>query len=235
MSLDARSLPSAAGLPKRIAGRFAQRPHHYYVRVKLALDPLYRAAAATFQDQPGPILDIGCGLGLLACYLRECGLANPILGIDNDQAKVAAAEAAARGYAEVRFQLQAVDAALPPFRGHVVLFDVLQYLPPAAQLPLLREAAARLAPDGLLLMRSGLREPGWRFRLTLMAERLALLVRWLPPPTIFPTRAELTSMFHAAGLEPEFRPLWGRTPFNNYLVLGRPAASSRSAGGSTQR
>ena len=38
-------------------------------------------------------------------------------------------------------------------------------------------------------------------------------------PKRYPTRAELESRLGAAGLRVDFRPLYGNTPFNNWLVV----------------
>jgi 2-polyprenyl-3-methyl-5-hydroxy-6-metoxy-1,4-benzoquinol methylase len=55
----------------RVAARFRKPWHRDYARAKLRMDPVYAAAAAaTLGNSETPLLDIGCGLGLLGCYLR---------------------------------------------------------------------------------------------------------------------------------------------------------------------
>ncbi|PYQ62286.1 MAG: hypothetical protein DMF58_02195 [Acidobacteria bacterium] len=55
-----------------------------YVRAKLATDPVYDAAFECLRGSELPVLDIGCGVGILGMYLRERGFTAPIVGIDHD-------------------------------------------------------------------------------------------------------------------------------------------------------
>ena len=67
-----------------------------------------------------------------------------------------------------------------------------------------------------------LREPGWRFRATILEERLLRALRWMRyPVTHYPEREEIEAPLRAAGFVTRVRPLWGRTPFNSYLFLAR--------------
>ena len=68
----------------RIAARFPSRFLRIYVRGKMSSDPLYSAVYERLRDRDEPILDVGCGAGLLALYLREHGHRAPIRGIDHD-------------------------------------------------------------------------------------------------------------------------------------------------------
>ena len=72
----------------RVAAQFPQLWLRLYVTSKLRRDPIYPAAYELFRGSDEPILDIGCGLGLLAFYLRERGCRQPILGLDLDARKI---------------------------------------------------------------------------------------------------------------------------------------------------
>lgn len=206
---------------RRIAARFATRSMRGYANGKLARDPAYPQAAALLRDNARPLLDIGCGIGLLGAYLRESGLGMPYVGIDLDERKIVAARAGvASHYHDVRVE-QADARRLATFAGDVAMLDVLHYLGAADQQSLLAAAAARVAPGGLLLIRNVLREASWRFRVTVWEEKLLHAVGWQPPALHFPDRAEVEKTLQAAGLQTEAHPLWGRTPFNSWLVLGR--------------
>ena len=99
---------------------------------------------------------------------------------------------------------------------------MLHYLPASAQAPLLREAAARVAPGAALIIRNALRQPGWRFRVTVWEERLLHAMGWMRSPARhFPTREEIEAPLHAAGLALDVRPLWGKTPFNSFMIVAR--------------
>jgi len=204
-----------------IAARFARPWHRDYARNKLRLDPVYAAVAAHVEHDTFDLLDIGCGLGLLGFHLRTQGFRGDYRGLDFDAAKIAAARSAAGGEAGLAFD-NGDAQGLPAFRGHVALIDVLHYLPASAQAPLLREAAARVAPGAALIIRNALRQPGWRFRVTVWEERLLHAMGWMRSPARhFPTREEIEAPLHAAGLALDVRPLWGKTPFNSFMIVAR--------------
>lgn len=209
-------------IAERIGGRFRSRFHGGYARSKLRMDPAFAAVAAHLGTATVPVLDIGCGLGLLGFWLRERGYAGPYLGLDLDAGKIAAAQALADAhYRDLTFRVG--DArALAGFTGHVVMLDVLHYLERSEQQALLAEAACRVAPGALLLIRNVLREPGWRFRATVAEEGFIRLIRWLgSPPRHYPTRTEIEQALAAAGLACTVTPMWGRTPFNSYFIVGQ--------------
>ena len=63
-----------------------------YVRGKLRDDPVFPAAFDLLQPTPMPVLDLGCGLGLLQFYLRERGYDAPLVGVDFDERKIRQAD-----------------------------------------------------------------------------------------------------------------------------------------------
>ena len=137
------------------------------------------AVAPLLGDSPRPLLDIGCGLGLLGQYLRECGIDNPYRGIDVDAAKIEIARAASRaGGLDLDLAAGSVDA-LPPFSGDVALLDVLHYLPSAEQQRALADAASRVGKGGMLVIRNVLRDRSWRFRATVLEERFSRALGWM--------------------------------------------------------
>lgn len=209
-------------IPRRIAARFRWPWQRDYVRAKLRLDPAYAAVAERISTSSVDVLDIGCGLGLLGFYLRERGFRGNYRGIDFDKRKIAEARRVTHGCG-INLAFDDGEAGtLPEFAGHVVLLDVLHYLDAADQQRLLREAAARVAPGALLIVRNVLRERSWRFQITVWEERLAHAVRWMRSPARhFPDRADLEAPLRAAGLDIDVRPLWGSTPFNSYAIVAR--------------
>ncbi|GAA0888225.1 class I SAM-dependent methyltransferase [Rhodanobacter soli] len=196
-----------------------------YVRGKLAGDPVYAATAALVVGTTLPLLDIGCGIGLLGLYLQALGHAQPYLGVDHDPRKIAAGQQAVqRAGLDTLMSLRHLDVAeLPPMHGHVALLDVLHYLPAARQSPLLQEAARHLAPEGCLIIRNVLREPNWRFHATRVEEFFLRTSGWIPGGAQhYPSADELRVPLQDAGLDVRIEPLRGRTPFNSYLVVARP-------------
>ena len=199
-----------------------RRYHYYYVRGKLASDPLYPGVVAALRGCDAPLLDLGCGIGLLAHALRADGQAMRYAGVDFDAGKIAVANtAAARAKLDdVAFATCDLLRQCPPHRGSVALLDVLQYLPDAAQERVLDDAIAMLEPGARLVIRSGLHDDNARGRTTRMVDRLANAIGWMrSAPLRYPTRDWFERKLADAGLAADFRPLHGRTPFNNWLIV----------------
>lgn len=205
----------------RIGARYRSRQHRSYARGKLRWDPVFATAASLFAPSQHALLDIGCGLGLLGQYLYERGRRAPYRGFDLDVRKIEAARAAARDGLNLRFATGSA-CAMPAFRGDVALIDLLHYLPADAQRRALTDAAERVAADGVLVIRSVLRDRSWRFRTTLLEERLARMIGWMRYPTgYFPRREDIEAPLREMGFNVQVAPLWGRTPFNSYLFVAR--------------
>jgi 2-polyprenyl-3-methyl-5-hydroxy-6-metoxy-1,4-benzoquinol methylase len=217
---DMRIKPDTA-LLREISQRFPGRWLQGYVRGKLKSDPVYAAAAREIGLCPGPVLDIGCGIGLFAHYLQAVGCDGEYLGIDLDAPKIQIAQHAARGKSRICFNNMSCET-LPAWQGHVVILDTLHYLAAASQQELLRAAAARVAPGATLIIRSVLRDNSWRFGITRLEEAFMRSIRWMRYrvqhyPDAEATRAPLAD----AGLSVQMSSLWGRTPFNSYLIVAK--------------
>jgi 2-polyprenyl-3-methyl-5-hydroxy-6-metoxy-1,4-benzoquinol methylase len=200
---------------------------HYYTRAKLRSDPVYCAVMREIAGTTAPLLDIGCGIGLLSHYLHACGHPAPLTGFDYDERKIASAQAMAAkaGHPELTFASGDARQGLPVFSGHVVILDILQFFTEAEQDQLLTEAAARVARGCKLIIRSGLQDKSWRFRLTVLGDYLARLTFWMKAgPTCYPGAEQFRRVLTAAGLQVRIEPMWGGTPFNNYLIVGERAA-----------
>lgn len=211
----------------RVTAQFSERWLRGYVGSKLRRDPVYPAAYELFSGSAEPILDIGCGVGLLGFYLRERGCRQPILGLDVDARKIRQGmRIAQQQYEVVELRCQDVQESIPAFSGTVVLFDVLHYLPLAQQTALLSQLARCVAPAGSLVIRDCPRDNGPRFWLTWMAEKFAQAVSWnLNTSLHFPSRERINDAFSEIEFQRESRPLWGRSPFNNHLFIFRRRVS----------
>ncbi|HIE4564579.1 TPA: methyltransferase domain-containing protein [Stenotrophomonas maltophilia] len=207
----------------RPAQAWGNRRDYYYARSKLGNDPLYDGVLQHLPDDGQPLLDLGCGLGLLAHVLRQRGGTQRYLGVDVDAAKITRARRAAADLHDVRFDCLDLQASLPAQSGHVLLLDVLQYLDAGPQQVLLRAASARVAPGGRLLLRTPLATGDGRDRTTRVADRLAWLVGWMGTrPRHYPARQALQATLAEAGLRVTApRPLHGRTPFNSWLLVAK--------------
>jgi trans-aconitate methyltransferase len=200
------------------------RRHYYYTRSKLTSDPLYDGVCAALTQSPAPVLDLGCGIGMLAHCLRAWELNMPYLGVDNDVGKVRLAERAACDLNDVRFEIDDLSNVVPNHRGSVAILDVIQFLPLAGQLPFLDRACECVAQNGLLVIRTGMTDAGWRSKVTLAADVFARTIQWMNTgPKGYPNREDMDRVFAAHGLVPNYQPLWGNTPFNNWLITAARA------------
>ena len=208
---------------RKIAAMFPGRWDRNYVAAKLRTDPVYFSLAENLRGREHPLLDIGCGLGLLAFYLRAEGLEMPIHGLDYDPRKIESARlgSIASQARDLSFSHHDVRAGLPAHQGNVSILDILQFFTPDEQETLLKLAASRVAPGGSLIIRSALRDVSWRFKITVLGDWLAKATFWMKAaPTHYPTADDFQKILSPFG-NVEISPLWGGTPFNNYLIILR--------------
>lgn len=217
---QARSI-ARAFLPRHVLGN---RYDYYYTLSKLRSDPLYPGVLEALRGSTRPVLDLGCGLGLLVHALRLDGQALPYRGVDIDADKIRRGRAIAerQGFDDAAFEVLDLARGLPAHAGSVAILDVLQYLDADAQRGLLDQVVAMLTPGARLVIRSGLGDDSRRGRTTRITDRLAHVFGWMQElPKHYPTREGLLAQLRASGLEPDFRPLYGDTPFNNWLIVAR--------------
>jgi len=199
-----------------------------YTRGKLLTDPLYEGVHRELEGSAHPLLDIGCGMGILAMYLRERNWTNPVSGFDYDDTKISdgGAMLAKGGYEAVSLDQGDARKSLPDHLGDVTILDILQFFDPAEQRELLRLASARVAPGGRLIIRSGLLEKNVRFTITWLVDLFAKATFWMKAaPVHYPTREFFQEVLEKEGFEVEIKPFWGITPFNNFMILAkRPEA-----------
>lgn len=214
-------------IANRVSRQFDVRSLRGYVYWKIRTDPAYPAVAGRLRGhESAPLLDLGCGVGALAFFLREHGITAPIIGIDFDERKIEAARKAALRYRNVDFVAADVRDPLPD--GHnVLLIDVLQYFDSPSQQQILANVARVIPPDGVAIIRQGIRDESWRHTVTRLADRAGRAIRWLRAEKMnFPTREDVSRAF-ADGFEMDVEPLWGRTPFNNYLFVFKRSSGLR--------
>lgn len=208
-----------------IAALFESRWNRHYAAAKLRSDPLYGALADALRGSDLPLLDLGCGIGLSAFHLRTRGMDFPVRGLDYDGRKIDAARKAAErgGFSDLTFDRYDLREGLPEHRGNVSILDILQFFTPEALKTLLQQAAERVAPGGTLVIRSGLRDDSTRFRITVAGDLLAKATFWMKAaPTHYPTAGDFREILSPFG-DVAVSPLWGRTPFNNHLIVLRRA------------
>lgn len=214
---------SRAAVAKRLASLYDRASLRAYARWKVRADPAYDAVLHRLRGRDEPLLDLGCGIGLLPFYLREHGVQASIIGIDFDQRKVDVARRAATRYRDIDFIAGDARSALPEGRN-VVMLDLLHYLDEESRARILANTARAVPPGGIVVIRQGIRDASWRYRLTSAVDALGRILRWMKAEHLqYPAREEIAAAF--AGFDAEIAPAWGRTPYNNYLFVFRRAAS----------
>jgi len=187
------------------------------------MDPLYDAVYQELNGSDLPLLDLGCGLGLLAFYLRARQLDMPIRGLDYDERKISSARQVKppEAWRVIEFSHHDARLGLPAHRGNVTILDILQFFTPDEQQTLLSQAAERVAPGGKLVIRSGLKDDSMRFKITVAGDLLAKLSFWMKAaPTHYPVVDDFIRILSPYG-ETRITPLYGGTPFNNHLIVLR--------------
>lgn len=199
-----------------------------YVKGKIEWDPVYPLARREIVKRQQPVVDIGCGLGLLGISMRASGITLRYRGTDISAWKINMGKEAVRyyGFDEAGFEVcDALNTAIPA-GATVCLIDVLHYLDSTDQQALLTRLAEAAESGSLVLIRTALRGTGWRYAATLVEEWWTRATGWIRGGKInFPSREDILGVFQEHGLQTEIFPLWGQTPFASYLVKILPRAN----------
>lgn len=205
-------------MASKISALYEGRWLSNYVYWKIRIDPVYAAVAQRLEQMDRPLLDLGCGLGVLEFYLRESGIDSPITGLDRDEDKIDAARRVAANYTGLTFE-SGFLTELDQIPGHVALIDVIHYLDDDLQQRLLRSIGERLTEGSRVILRQTLADRGWRSRVTWLGEVFARITGWNLMSTInVPTLESIDACFPAERFDRYLAPLWGRTPFNGFLL-----------------
>lgn len=235
--VPAAAAPAIDAALAAAARRYAvtERRFYFYARAKYRLDPCYRALCARI-PAGAEVLDLGCGLGMLAVALAELGGDRRTLGIDWDKDKIAAGQQAAAALPQVTLRAGDVRALPLPAGDVVTVIDVLHYYEPAVQAQLVARAAAALRPGGKLLIRETDPDRRGGARLTRLFERLMVRLGWNRGPKVhYRPIAELRAELQSLGLATTQLELAGATHPGNVLLCGHkstdpaadPVAESR--------
>jgi 2-polyprenyl-3-methyl-5-hydroxy-6-metoxy-1,4-benzoquinol methylase len=115
---------------------------------------------AVLAPKRGVIVDLGCGHGLFAQLLARQAPSRTVIGIDLDTRKIALAQQLK--LPNLRFVAGDVaEADLPPAEA-VTILDVFYLVPYDIQERLLVACAAKLTPDGVIVLKEMAEKPRWK-------------------------------------------------------------------------
>ncbi|MGH8219961.1 MAG: class I SAM-dependent methyltransferase [Steroidobacteraceae bacterium] len=228
------ALHDAARAPYRRCGRFT----YEFAGHKIAGDPIYLAILERGLLQGRQrILDLGCGLGLLAATLRaaqDCSrrgewpanwpaapCAASIRGIE---LKAATAERARHALGSSADIVQG-DIRIADFgtADAVAIVDVLQYIEADAHRAVLERVRQALHPAGLLLLRVGDADVGLRFRIGQCWDHIEMLARGGRFGRLHCRSAtEWCALLFQCGFQTRVMAMSKGTPFANVLLCASP-------------
>ena len=228
----------------RAATRYrpAGRGPYYFARGKLSGDPVFVALLRDGRINDGArIVDVGCGLGVLAAWLAAAETCDRSLasewpqtwapppkdwtlrGFDLRRKAVAAGARALCDLAD-RISLNVGDARVVtlPACDVIVMLDMLHYMDREAQQQLLKRTHQALATGGVLLLRIGDMTAHWRSRFTWLVDWWVTLLRdrrW--PQMHYRTLAEWRLLLESIGYSVVAKPMSEGTLFANVLLIAR--------------
>lgn len=195
------------------------RAERLFVRARSFLSDL--AALERHAPHTGAILDIGCGHGLVANLLALGGPGRDVTGIDIAEAKVEAARRTIGARTNIRFLVADATTFVGGPYAAITIADVLYLLPPELRGRLLASCARMLAPDGVLIWKSQVRERSVKYAVTFGQEWLMTTLGPTEGHGLhFPTAAESLTDVRDAGLQAIALPMPSWRPYTDVLFLG---------------
>lgn len=190
-----------------------------FVRARAFLSDL--ALLERHAPRAGAVLDLGCGHGLVANLLALGDPERRVTGIDIDADKIAAARRTVGARRNVHFSVADATTFTGGPYAAITVADVFYLIPPPLQRRLLVACRRMLAPDGVLLWKSQVRRPRWKYAITRGQE-------WLMT-TLGPTAGhglafldtdESLDALRAAGFRAVALPLRSWRPYTDVLFIG---------------
>jgi SAM-dependent methyltransferase len=233
MSSFRRTLLQTASGPYRSSGHFAW----HFARSKLARDPVFAGLLAHgLIPDVSRLIDLGCGQGLLASWLRSAKELHDagnwpsdwpappsigtIFGLDLMPKDVERARRALDGCAEFAVgDIRTFDIGRTDI---VVILDVLHYINYDEQAALLRRVRAVLTAGGLLITRVGDGAGGLPFHISQCVDRAVTFARGHRLPRLYCRSIENWMLvLEQTGFRADALPMSQHTPFANVLLSAR--------------
>jgi 2-polyprenyl-6-hydroxyphenyl methylase/3-demethylubiquinone-9 3-methyltransferase len=167
--------------------------------IRAAIDRHWPGNEQAFRPLGGKrALDVGCGAGLLAEPLVRLGAV--VTGLDAAPENIAAAQAHAQGqHLAIDYRATPVEEMADTGYDLVTSMEVIEHVAdPAAFIAAL---AAKLAPDGLMILSTPNRTPLSRLAMITIGESVGGIPKGTHDWHKFITPEELTALLEQAGLE----------------------------------
>jgi 2-polyprenyl-3-methyl-5-hydroxy-6-metoxy-1,4-benzoquinol methylase len=192
-----------------------------FVLARHLLAPLGRVLEAV--PSSGRLLDVGCGHGLFA---NAAALGSPdrqVLGVDPSGAKIGVARSSAAGLPNVRYVHGTVQDVDESGFEAISILDVLYLLPIDEKLALLRACRQRIAPNGVLILKTNDTRPSWKYRVARLQEELMTgLGLTMGHGLYFLSRKQNAGLLERAGFEPRIVDLNSWLPYPHLMFVSRP-------------
>jgi 2-polyprenyl-3-methyl-5-hydroxy-6-metoxy-1,4-benzoquinol methylase len=159
-------------LKKRVLDNFIYKDPiaEWYIKIKWKFENKNYLFYDQLIGDRKKIYDIGCGYGYLSLYLHYRNQSRTITGIDYDKDKISIAENCFDKTQNLEF-VQNDVSLLSANNADVFLFnDVLHYMSPQKQLTVLNKALDNLNPNGMILIRDGVKDLEKRHEKTKLTE-----------------------------------------------------------------
>jgi 2-polyprenyl-3-methyl-5-hydroxy-6-metoxy-1,4-benzoquinol methylase len=163
----------------------------------------------------GKFLDIGCGHGLFANLLALRAVDRKVMGCDLNPDRIRAARRSTQGRENITFFLVDVKQLEIPSCDVITMVDLLHPLSPSDQCSVLRDAAVKLKPGGVLLIKDIDRTPYLKFLWNYLHD----LIFTFGGPLNYVEKNKLLHFLEHRGFHAQLMPLETLTPYPHILFL----------------
>lgn len=141
-----------------------------YARIRWRLCPFEKIESQLPRE--GTIVDVGCGFGMFANYLKVKSNNRVVLGFDKSSRRIEAAKASIRPGGNIEFFNEEADLKKFSNLSGVVMTDFLHHVNYEYQERLLRDTFSALAEGGRLVILDLDTKPRWKYLMVKAIDRV---------------------------------------------------------------